>query len=126
MEAAFAAGYTVAIATQPVFPLVAIQQRLEWAGVADFPYALITSYEIMHTTKPHPAFYRDVCAMIGHRPEDCLMVGNDPDSDIRPAAAAGLHTFWLADEGQPPIADLPAEHSGALRDVHRLILSWRT
>jgi len=52
MKEVFAQGYTVVIATNPVFPLTAIEQRLEWAGVRDFDYALITSYENMHAAKP--------------------------------------------------------------------------
>ena len=38
----FERGYDVVIATNPVFPLRAVEHRLEWAGVLDFPYALIT------------------------------------------------------------------------------------
>lgn len=121
VQAAFSHGYTVVIATQPVFPLTAIEHRLMWAEVEDFPYALITSYENMHTTKPDPAYYREICEMIGHAPENCLMVGNDPKADIRPAAAAGMRTFWLCDLGQRRIRDLPADYSGTLSDVQALI-----
>jgi HAD superfamily hydrolase (TIGR01549 family) len=124
VQAAFDLGYTVVIATQPVFPLVAIEHRLVWADVRDFPYALITSYDNMHTTKPDPAYYLEICQMIGRQPAECLMVGNDPDADIRPSAAAGMHTFWLADQGQKSIPDLPAEHMGTLSDVQRLIEGW--
>jgi FMN phosphatase YigB (HAD superfamily) len=121
VQAAFSANQAVAIATQPVFPLAAVQHRLDWAGVADFPYALITTYENMHTSKPDPAYYREICERIGHQPETCLMAGNDPDADIRPAAAAGLHTFWVTEKGEQPIPGLPAEHSGTLAALQRLI-----
>jgi len=124
IEAAFARGFIVAIATQPVFPLVAIQQRLTWAGVADFPYALVTCYENMHTTKPDPAFYTEICEHIGRPAQACLMIGNEPEADIRPAAAAGLHTFWLTDQGQLEPPDLPADYTGTLDDVRRLIETW--
>ncbi len=123
MEAVFAAGYTVAIATQPVFPEPAVYHRLQWAGIADFPYALVTTYENMHTTKPAPDYYLEVCERIGHRPSVCLMVGNDIEADIRPAAAAGLRTFWLAGQEQPPMAGLPADYAGTLTDVQRLVES---
>lgn len=121
VSAAFAAGLTVVIATQPLFPLAAIRHRLAWANVQDFPFALVTSYENMHSVKPDPAYYAEICRRIGHAPAACLMVGNDPDADIRPAATAGLHTFWLADQGQLPIADLPAGHTGTLGDALRLL-----
>ena len=121
VQAVFAAGYTVAIATQPVFPIVAIAHRLGWANVSDFPYALITSYENMHTTKPDPAYYQEICQMIGRQPADCLMVGNDPEADIRPAATLGMHTFWVCDQGQPPISGMPAHHIGTLTDLVDMI-----
>ena len=62
IEAAFRAGFSVAIATQPLFPLTAIRQRMQWAAVDGFPYALVTSYEIMRTTKPDPRFSTSKCA----------------------------------------------------------------
>ena len=66
VSAAFAAGLTVGIATQPVFPLTAIEQRLQWAGVDGLPYAIVTSFETMHTTKPDPSYYRE--NLRAHRP----------------------------------------------------------
>jgi phosphoglycolate phosphatase-like HAD superfamily hydrolase len=44
----FERGYDVVIATSPVFPLRAVEHRLEWAGVLDFPYALITMSGIFY------------------------------------------------------------------------------
>jgi FMN phosphatase YigB (HAD superfamily) len=123
IQAAFDLSFTVVIATQPVFPLAAIKHRLQWAGVGDLPYALITSYENMHSTKPAPAYYGEICALIGHAPKQCMMIGNDPDADIRPAARAGLHTFWLSDQGQAAIPGLPADYSGSLPDLLSLIKS---
>ncbi len=38
---AFEKHPTVVIATMPVFPLVAIQKRLEWGHLANFPYTLV-------------------------------------------------------------------------------------
>jgi FMN phosphatase YigB (HAD superfamily) len=123
VQAAFDAGLTVAIATQPVFPLAAIRHRLDWAGVAGFPYALITSYERMHSTKPDPAYYREICEFIARPVGQCMMIGNDPDADIRPAALAGLQTYWLPGQGQPALPGLPADHTGSLESVLLLIKS---
>ena len=111
------------IATQPVFPLTAIEQRLQWAGVGGLPYALVTSFETMHTTKPDPDYYREICRRIGHEPSACLMAGNDPDADIRPAHAAGLRTFWLTGQAEPSGKAVPADHSGALSDLSALLTS---
>jgi FMN phosphatase YigB (HAD superfamily) len=114
VEQAFRLTDAVVIATQPVFPLVAIRQRLEWAAVADFPYRLITCSENMHTCKPDPSYYLEIAAFLGAQPQECLMVGNDPGHDIRPAAAAGLKTWWITGVGP---ADVLSDHRGSLADL---------
>ncbi|TFF90644.1 MAG: HAD family hydrolase [Promethearchaeota archaeon] len=89
----FDKGYDVVIATTPLLPKTAIEQRLEWAGVDDFPYKLITSYENMKATKPNLLYYKQILEIIGHPVEKCLMVG-DEDKDMV-AAHLGIHTFLV-------------------------------
>lgn len=93
------AGYRVVLATNPLFPRRAIEHRIEWAGVGDLPFELITAYENMHTSKPAPAYYAEVAALLDLDPAACLMVGNDVQRDIEPAQRAGMRTFlvdqWL-------------------------------
>ena len=126
MKEVFAQGYTVLIATNPVFPLTAIEQRLEWAGVRDFDYALITSYENMHAAKPHLAYYQEILNKIDCRAEECLMVGNSFEEDIAPAIKLGIKSFWVVD-AKPGITKptLQADWQGALADFGRLIESGR-
>lgn len=118
VQAAFARVTDVVIATQPVFPLTAIRQRLAWAGVDDFPYRLVTAYENMHTCKPDPAYYQEIAARVGVPATECLMVGNDLDQDIAPAASAGMFTYHILPDGESE----PAVRSG---DLTRL-LRWLT
>jgi FMN phosphatase YigB (HAD superfamily) len=96
-------GFKVVIATNPVFPREAILQRLNWAGIGDLSYALITSYEEMHYCKPHREYYEEISDRIGVATTDCLMVGNDVDEDL-PAGQTGMKTFlvedMLLDKGQ--------------------------
>jgi len=124
VQAALTRGYDVAIATQPVFPLTAVRQRLEWAGVADFPYRLVTSYENMHACKPQPAFFQEVLAVLGRSPGECLFAGDSTSDDIAPAAQLGLHTFWVTDAAPDPTDSMVlARWRGGLGDLHRLIVS---
>jgi FMN phosphatase YigB (HAD superfamily) len=46
VKKAFEKKYSIVIATNPLFPLKAIQHRLRWAGLApeDYPYTLITPF----------------------------------------------------------------------------------
>jgi len=102
---AFERGLQVAIATNPLFPRSPIEQRLEWAGVPvnEFEYALVTTYEDMHATKAHPAYYREILARLGREPEECLMVGDDWKRDIVPAVAVGIPGYWVtASSATPP------------------------
>jgi HAD superfamily hydrolase (TIGR01549 family) len=123
VELAFRRGYQVAVATQPMFPRTAILARLRWANVDadDFPYAYITSYEVMGACKPHPHYFRTLLERLGRAPQECLMVGDSLDSDM-PARAQGLRTFWVNrrnPQAEPGLADV----QGSLSDLYRLIES---
>jgi FMN phosphatase YigB (HAD superfamily) len=96
---AFSKGYQVAIATSPLFPLSAVHERLRWAGLDGFPFALVTSVETSHFAKPLPEFYAEVLGRLGRRPDQALMIGNDWDNDIVPAAALGMKTYWVTPGG---------------------------
>jgi len=95
IQIALDTGCDVVIATNPVFPETAIRQRMEWAGISDFPFKLITSYEVMHSTKPNSRYYREILEYIGRSPDECIMVGDDWGNDIEPAMKTGLQTFWI-------------------------------
>jgi len=116
-------GLQVAIATNPLFPRTAIEQRLEWAGVPvgarwPRPYALVTSYEIMHATKANPAYYHEILAHLGRQPGECLMVGDDWERDIAPAASVGIPVYWIAAPGKvPPADDVALVGQGMLGDL---------
>ena len=60
VEWALRQRYAVVIATNPMFPRIAIDWRLAWAGIDDFDYDLVTSYEVMHFTKPNPGYYQEI------------------------------------------------------------------
>lgn len=96
LETAVKLDYQLVMATNPVFPLSAIQQRMEWAGVYDYPYKLITSYENMHFCKPNPEYFLEILEKVRVKPQECLMIGNDVDDDL-PAAQAGIKTFLVED-----------------------------
>jgi FMN phosphatase YigB (HAD superfamily) len=115
-------GYQVIVATMPVFPGSALRQRIEWGGLADLPFALVTDYETMHASKPHSAYYREIAALIHCAPEECVMVGNEIENDILPARKAGMKTFWVTDAGGIP-TDVPADWHGTLEDFGRLLES---
>jgi FMN phosphatase YigB (HAD superfamily) len=84
--------YRLVLATNPVFPMAAIRERMRWADVAEIPWNLVTAYEAMHFCKPHLAYYREILDLLGLSPEQCMMVGNDVEEDIV-AGSLGMVTF---------------------------------
>jgi FMN phosphatase YigB (HAD superfamily) len=91
-----AAGLKRVVATNPVFPESAVRQRLSWVGIELAGFDFATHIENMSYVKPSPGYYLEICDRIGERPEDCLMVGNDPSSDLA-AGRAGLRTYLATD-----------------------------
>lgn len=86
----------LAVATNPIFPEFVQRQRLDWIGLAAFPFALISHIDNMSHVKPHPGYYGEVCRTLAAAPGRCLMVGNDAVNDMA-AGAAGLHTYRCTD-----------------------------
>jgi FMN phosphatase YigB (HAD superfamily) len=109
----------VVIATNPMFPRTAIEQRMEWAGVGvdRFAYDLVTSYENSHATKSNSAYYREILDALDRRPEECLMVGDNWNWDVACAAEVGIPGYWVADaDAQPPSTGIPIVAQGTLDD----------
>ncbi|MDI3316617.1 MAG: HAD family hydrolase [Bacillota bacterium] len=118
VEAALAAGWQVAVATDPVFPEAAIRERLRWAGLDDLPFSLVTTYEEMHYTKPHLGYYREILERLGARPEESWMLGNDMAQDMV-AAELGIHTFFVERLPKNLERARPVERRGDLDEVLR-------
>jgi FMN phosphatase YigB (HAD superfamily) len=120
MQQVFERGLKVVVATNAVFPMTALQQRLDWAGVGHFDYELITSYEVMHFCKPHPEYYQEIAGNLGVKPEECLMVGNDIGEDL-PAGTIGMKTFLVEDMLINKGQDLTPDWRGHLPDLYRFM-----
>ncbi len=121
VETALERGYEVVLATNPLFPRMAIEERMRWIEVDDLPWRLITVYEEMHACKPHPQYYAEVLERIGRAPGECLMVGNDVQEDGA-AAGLGIDVFFVTDylidrEGLA----LPPGRSGTLAALRTLL-----
>ncbi len=94
IEAVREKGLRTALATNPLFPRIATEQRIRWAGLEPSDFELFTTYENSRHCKPNPDYYRDVLAELGLLPEECLMVGNDVDEDMI-AQTLGMQVFLL-------------------------------
>lgn len=97
VDFAFEQGFQVAIATNPLFPKIATQQRLDWAGLSSdkYPFSLVSTFETFHFAKPEPAYYMEILTQTGWLNQQAVMIGDNYNFDIEPADQIGLAAFWL-------------------------------
>lgn len=109
-------GYTLVLATNPLFPAVAQQNRMSWAGLTPDDFALVTDYENSHYCKPNLKYYEEILQTIGKVPEECLMVGNSVGEDMV-AAQLGMAVYLVTGYVENP-KELPTDHypQGRLKD----------
>lgn len=91
-----ALGFRVALATNPLFPSVATENRIRWAGLEPGDFEFYTAYETIGLSKPNPKYYLEVANRIGLEPNECAMVGNDAFEDGI-AGTVGMRVFLLTD-----------------------------
>lgn len=118
------AGYRIAvIANQPAIR----DAQLRAVGVA--PEVMAMSEE-MGVSKPDPAFFRRALELMEEAdPGDVAYVGDRPDNDVRPAAAAGMRAVWLRRGPWGVIAREAPEAHLVVRSltelVERIDAAWR-
>jgi FMN phosphatase YigB (HAD superfamily) len=122
VETALSLGLRVAVATNPIFPLAAVEHRMAWAALSDLPVHTITTYETMHACKPLPLYFVETAERIGAAPERCLMVGDDQQLDL-PAAATGMKTYYVGPEPEVD-ADFTGDLHGLVEALPRLVNAW--
>lgn len=89
-------GFRIALATNPIFPSVATESRVRWAGLDIKDFELYTTYENIGYCKPNPEYYLEIAKRLGVAPQECLMVGNDVAEDMI-ASTVGMRVFLLTD-----------------------------
>ena len=120
LELARRLEYRVVLATNPVWPLAAVQARLRAGGLEDFTFDYISHSEVMTCCKPTARSDRQLLERLHARGEECLMIGNDPRKDL-PAKEAGIRTFLV---GTHP-ADPRMDECGTLADLRSRIAQER-
>ncbi len=105
IQTAFNKKYKVVIATTPVLPLTAIEQRLDWAGIGDFPYDLITSIENSCATKPNLLYYQLIFKFLNLSAKECIMVGDEAKDMV--CAKLGSQTLLVNSSNTNLTAETP-------------------
>lgn len=89
-------GLRPILATNPIFPSIATQSRIRWAGLQPEDFELYTTYENSSYCKPNPRYFAEILKKLDLKPEECVMVGNDATEDTA-AEALGIRVFLLTD-----------------------------
>ena len=89
-------GLKIVLATNPIFPAIATQKRMSWAGFEPNDFELYTTFENSRFCKPNVAYYQDILDQLGLKAEECIMVGNDVNEDMV-AQKLGMKVFLLTD-----------------------------
>ena len=97
VELVKAKGKMAVLATNPLFPHIATENRMAWAGLEPGMFASYTTYEDCHYCKPNPKYYLELLDRLGLKPEECIMIGNDFDEDILTTDSLGMQGFLLTD-----------------------------
>ncbi len=104
-----ARGMRQIVATNPLWPLDTVLARLAWGRIDTARFAFIASGESMSRSKPQVDYFRGLLDLLGLRPQECVMVGNDARNDS-PASALGIPVYLL-DAGAAPALAAEADPS---------------
>jgi FMN phosphatase YigB (HAD superfamily) len=128
LEKIYKNNIKIIIASNPMFPANVQLFRLNWAGLEDFPFELITDATNSTYCKPNLNYYLEICRNINIEPQYCLMVGNDSLNDMI-ASKIGVKTMLTSDSPHHDIElsrelakkmnlEIPQpDHKGKLIDV---------
>ncbi len=87
-------GYRLVLATQPLFPRIATNQRIEWGGLRIDDFEYISYYDNSRYCKPSHGYFTEILDKLGLSAEQCYMVGNDARDDMS-AMALGFEGYLL-------------------------------
>ena len=114
-------GYRVVLATNPLFPRIATEERIRWAGLEPSDFELVTTYENSHACKPSLLYYQEILDALGLEGSECLMVGNDIGED-GVVKQLGMDIFYITDcLINPDGIDMEHELHGSFEDLKEYI-----
>lgn len=115
VEYAIQQGFLTAVASNPVLPLIAMEERVRWGGLTPEHFKVIPALDNFHFFKPHLGFFREVAESLGVQPENCLLVsGQTQDIICRDLGMKMFYVGTLELEKEP-------DYAGDLEDLIRLI-----
>jgi FMN phosphatase YigB (HAD superfamily) len=121
LESAVSHNFTLVLATQPLFPEIAIKKRLSWAGLEHIPFQFITHIENMYASKPHKAYFDQILKMLNADGDCCMMIGNDAEMDMA-ARKSDIHTYYLETDSAVSKTQIEnADYSGNFKKLSSIL-----
>ena len=90
-----AEGLDLILATNPIFPMCAVETRLAWVGLSTTDFSYITSYENSRFSKPNPKYFAEILEKRGKTASECVMIGNSVPEDIIPTKELEIESFLI-------------------------------
>ena len=97
-------------------------KKLETLGIKHFFGCIILSGEL-GIGKPDPRIFWEAASILGHKPKECLYVGDAYEADVIGANRARMKSCWFNPHRlQPPQTDVrPDFEIGSLDEIHRIM-----
>lgn len=116
-------GYRLIIATNPLFPKIATDERIRWAGLKPDDFEYVSYYDNSRWCKPNLEFYKEILDKRGLEASECFMIGNDVTEDMG-AVELGFKGFLVLNNLIGDIERVPecerGDYSGLLDFVRSL------
>ena len=111
------------LATNPVFPIEAVESRLKWIGLSSDHFDFITCYSNMHYCKPNLKYYQEILDKMEISSESSLMVGNDEMEDMV-SSKLGINTILIKDNLKESEQGYEPDWQGSREEFYREIRNW--
>lgn len=114
-------GYSVYLATNPVFPQCATFNRIRWAGLQKEDFEAITTYEDNRYCKPDVRYFKELLDRYELNPKECLMVGNDVGEDLV-VRELGVQTYLVTDTMENPMnLAIETDYQGTMEELLKFV-----
>ncbi len=128
--------FLLVAATNPLFPAIANEKRLNVGGLDIVTWHEITSADDYHFAKPHVEFFEEILKRINRESSECFMVGDDPINDMV-AGKLGIKTFLVKSDIRAFASiikthsdfeniDFPFDYTGTLEDFYKSMKQFIT
>ena len=114
---------TLILATNPVFPMEAVESRLKWIGLSADHFDLITCYSNMHYCKPNPEYYQEILDKMEIDSKGSLMIGNDEREDMI-AGELGIDKILIKDNLKKSGQGYKPDWQGSRAEFYREVRNW--